>query len=232
MIAASALLVALLPALTPVRWAGSSSTTPLLHTRALSLRGGDVALQLNALSSLGALYSSAIVAKPIITKSITSAVTLALSDAAAQSISPPAAGRDTKRTVITALIGLLYFGPALHYYLNFVTWLVPGDGLLATLLKTLIGQLGFGPAITSIFFAAFLVSDFGIARGLAKWPAKLRQDLFVTWASELCFWPFVDLICFSIVPLQWIPLGYNFANFFWTIFLALQASRPVQEARA
>ena len=205
--------------------------TATTDTSSLVFRGG-AAVQLSALrtaaTSLGVAYSAALVAKPILTKSLTSAAIFALSDASAQRLESSGTGkRDGKRTLVTALIGLCYYGPALHFYLNWVTWLIPGDGLLSTLLKTLVGQLGFGPVVTCIFFGAFLISEFGLSAGLRRWPAKIKQDLFVTWASELCFWPFVDLICFSFVPLLWIPLGYNLANFFWTIFLAMQASKPI-----
>ena len=206
------------------------STQPPLGTLR-KIRGGATEHHMSSLgavaASAGAAYSMALVAKPLLTKAVTSAAIFGLSDTAAQALAPPAAGWDGKRTVVTMLIGLVYFGPALHYYLEFITWLIPGDGIRQTLLKTLAGQLGFGPAITCIFFGAFLIADNGLAEGLEKWPAKIRQDLLVTWASELCFWPFVDLVCYSFIPVMWIPLGYNAANFFWTIFLALQASRPV-----
>ena len=208
---------------------GAAHSPTLLQRRALSLRGGSVAPRMLAgLQSLGAAYAAALVTNPILTKSLTSAATFALSDVAAQRLEPGERKRDVRRTVVTALIGLLYFGPALHYYLEFVTWLVPGGGIRDTLLKTLVGQLGFGPAITMIFFGAFLVADHGLVAGLLRWPAKIRQDLFVTWMSELCFWPFVDVICYSFVAVRYIPLGYNLANFFWTIFLSLQAARAVE----
>ena len=199
----------------------SGRLTMQTGARTFRLRGGAKML------GPGTLYSGALSACPIITKSVTSCLLFALSDVVAQRISP-LGGFDGKRTWVTALIGLLYFGPALHFYLDFVTWLVPGEGLRATLLKTLVGQLGFGPAVTCVFFAAFLVADHGLAEGLTRWPAKVRQDLLVTWASELCFWPFVDIVCYTLVPLPLIPLGYNVANFFWTIFLSLQASRAVR----
>lgn len=185
-----------------------------------------------SLSSIGVAYATALAARPIITKSFTSAALFALSDIVAQSIAPPPRGRDNKRTFVTALIGLLYFGPVLHHYLEFVMWLIPGSGIWPTLQKTLLGQLGFGPALTCIFFGGFLVVDHGLADGLARWPAKVKQDLLVTWTSELCFWPFVDLICYGLIPVQWIPFGYNVANFFWTIFLSLQAARAVPDKLA
>ena len=67
----------------------------------------------------------------------------------------------------------------------------------------------------------------GCLGGLAKWPSKIKQDLLPTWASGLCYWPFVDLLVYSFLPIVWIPLAYNFASFVWTIYLSIQASRTV-----
>jgi len=194
----------------------------------LTLRGGAVGLGVPGatITLLGSAYSRSLTQMPIVTKSVTAAATFALSDVAAQRLQPPPDGFDGKRTLTTALIGLLYFGPSLHFYLDWVTELIPGSGVRSTLLKTLVGQLFFGPAVTCVFFGAFLVAGNGW-RGLQQWPSKVRRDLLVVWGSELCFWPFVDLLCYSFVPVRWIPLGYNFANFFWTIFLSLQAARKV-----
>ena len=209
------------------------AVAPMRRQVITTLRGGASLPRMDAglglVATLGAVYSNSLTTAPIVTQSLTAAGTFALSDAAAQAIAPPKEGRDAVRTITTALIGLLYFGPALHFYLRFVYSLFPGTGLRATLLKTLFGQLGFGPAVTCVFFAAFLVKDLGLAAGIAKLPSKIRQDLFVTWTSELCFWPFVDLICYSLVPVRWIPLGYNAANFLWTIYLSLQAAREVKK---
>lgn len=191
-----------------------------------SLRGGQAEMSL--LSAVGAAYEAQLRAQPVLTQSLTAAVTFALSDATAQVIDADEKGPDWKRTLVTAAVGLFYFGPALFYFLEFVTWLVPGAGLRSTLLKTLVGQLGFGPAGTSVFFGAFLIKDYGLVSGLRQLPAKIRQDLLVTWASELCYWPFVDIICYSFVPVRWIPLASNVANFLWTIYLSLQAARKVE----
>jgi protein Mpv17 len=117
--------------------------------------------------------------------------------------------------------------PPRSQWLEMITRVVPGFGVKATLIKTLMGQSMFGPTITSVFFAASLISTNGLASGLQLLPAKIRQDLLKTWAAGLGYWPFVDLICYSLVPVKWIPLGYNVASFFWTIFLSLQAARQV-----
>lgn len=215
----------------------------------LALRGGAAAA--SSLASLGAAYATALASAPVLTKSATASAVFALSDRAAQRIEGGA--RDAKRTLTSALVGLLYFGPALHWWLAMLTHYVPGRSIADTLVKTLLGQCLFGPTITCVFFAASLVSVQGLAAGLARLPGKVlsspaprlarssprlpppsprpppqvRQDLLVTWASGLCFWPFVDLLLYRLAPVAWIPLGYNVASFLWTIYLSLQASRSV-----
>ena len=178
------------------------------------------------LAALGTAYSAALASRPILTKSMTSGAIFAVSDVAAQKIG--AESSDIKRTLTSALVGLFYFGPALHYWLQMITSLIPGFGVKDTLCKTLLGQCFFGPTITCVFFAATLISNSGLFSGLSQLPTKIKQDLLVTWASGLGYWPFVDLICYSLVPVKWIPLGYNVASFFWTIFLSIQASRVVK----
>lgn len=196
---------------------------------ALALRGGAAQM---SLSGLGTAYVSCLAANPILTKSITSGAIFALSDAVGQTIAPAPEGRDLQRTLTSLLVGLLYFGPALHYWLWMITQLIPGGGVVPTLLKTLMGQALFGPTITCVFFGTALVSANGLLAGLRMWPDKIKQDLVRTWATGLCYWPFVDLGCYGLVlpflGTGWIPLSYNLASFFWTIFLSLQASRQVQ----
>ena len=76
------------------------------------------------------------------------------------------------------------------------------------LLKTFCGQLGFGTLLTCVFLASFLEKDVGVAASLAQQLRKIKQDLLRTRSSELCFWPFVDLICYSLVPVALIPRTY------------------------
>uniref|UniRef100_A0A7S3AMC6 Protein Mpv17 n=1 Tax=Haptolina ericina TaxID=156174 RepID=A0A7S3AMC6_9EUKA len=112
-----------------------------------------------------------------------------------------------------------------------ITRFFPGMGVRSTLLKTLMGQAFFGPTITCIFFGAALISTEGLFAGLKQWPAKIQQDLLKTWSAGLCYWPLVDLVCYGLVlpffGASWIPLSYNVASFFWTIFLSVQAARRV-----
>lgn len=222
------LLLALLDAssalvMRPFAAAGAARPTLIAPstTKALELRGGATTL---SLASLGSAYAASLAARPIITKSVTASAIFALSDISAQRITKDS---DWTRTVTSSLVGLFYFGPALHHWLNWITSIIPGFDVKSTLCKTLLGQSLFGPTITMVFFAASLVSTKGLFDGLARLPGKIKQDLLVTWASGLCYWPFVDLICYSFVPVKWIPLSYNVASFFWTIYLSTVAAKEL-----
>jgi protein Mpv17 len=78
------------------------------------------------LASLGSAYAASLAARPIITKSMTSAAIFGLSDVAAQKIG--GSFDDAKRTLTSILVGLFYFGPALHYWLQIITAVIPGFG--------------------------------------------------------------------------------------------------------
>ena len=110
----------------------------VLHRRGsvLELRGGA----LLGLEAAGHFYAASLSANPIITKSLTAGAIFTLSDCAGQTIAPSEGGRDLKRTLTSTLVGLLYFGPALHYWLEMISKVLPGFDVKSTLIKTLLGQ--------------------------------------------------------------------------------------------
>ena len=81
----------------------------------------------------------------------------------------------------------------------------------------------FGPSFTCIFFATILMQggDFS----LKNWGRKIKQDLPGAWIAGLGFWPIVDLLSYSVIPVKWIPLFVNVASFIWTIYLSLVANK-------
>ncbi|KAG5573420.1 hypothetical protein H5410_063186 [Solanum commersonii] len=101
-----------------------------------------------------AWYLGALEARPIITKSISSAVIYAASDVTSQMIMmSPSDSLDIIRTLRMASFGLLILGTAQHHWFNFVARVLPKRDTVSTLKKLSMGQLGFGPVINSIFFS-------------------------------------------------------------------------------
>jgi protein Mpv17 len=212
------------------------------------------------IQSAGNSYSSALSSYPIITKSLTAGVTFFLSDYAAQHIERPKKSKtesalsvsdskaskigktsatntvgstlwkyDWMRTLTSCLVGLFYFGPAAHYWYEWIFTVLPGTSLVSTLQKALLGQLLFGPSFTCIFFAAYLIQAKQFT--VKSWIQKIKKDLPGAWISGSAFWPLVDLISYSVVPVKFIPLFINLCSFVWTVYLSMVANRLSSEKK-
>ena len=178
------------------------------------------------LASLGAAYGASLEQRPIATKSVTACAIFALSDWLAQRLEKSeSSSKSTNwtRTVSSALVGLLYFGPAAHAWYDMIFKLLPGTSLVSTLQKATLGQLLFGPSFTCIFFATSLLQQGNFS--LKTWMTKIKEDLPGAWVAGLGFWPLVDLVSYSVIPKQCIPLFVNACSLVWTIYLSLVANR-------
>jgi len=188
---------------------------------------------ISALKCLGASYSKSVSARPILTKSLTACITFGLSDWTAQRIESSSSSQKQqqqkssttywKRTIVSAAVGFLYFGPAAHYWYEAIFNLLPSTSLASTIQKAILGQLIFGPVFTCVFFAASLLQDNVFT--LKDWFTKIRKDLPGAWIAGAGFWPVVDLISYGMIPIQFIPVFINFCSFVWTIYLSLVANR-------
>merc|ERR1712224_564000 len=121
------------------------------------------------------------------------------------------------------LVGLVFFGPAAHYWFKAILRMLPGSDLLSLLAKTALGQVLFGPYITIIFFAAALWCQRELSWAALK--RKTAADLLPTLIAGCGYWPIVDFLSFKYVSEAYMPLFPNSASFVWTVFLAFQAAR-------
>jgi protein Mpv17 len=180
----------------------------------------------NLFALIGRSYSTSLEARPILTKSCTAGLIFGLSDVLAQKIERSADVKvkmDWRRLLSTTLVGLLYFGPAAHYWYEWIFRLIPGTGLTSTLYKAFWGQLLFGPSFTCIFFAANLLQSGEFS--LKAWWNKICNDLPGACLAGVGYWPIVDLISYSVIPVKLIPLFVNMASLVWTVYLSLVANR-------
>lgn len=176
--------------------------------------------------SIGKFYSSQLDLRPITTKSWTAGLIFALSDYLAQWIEKSKEEErsfDTKRLVFATIIGAFYFAPAAHYWYETIFRILPGKGLLSTLQKALLGQVFFGPSFTCIFFASSLIQNGTFS--LANWGTKIRNDLPGAWLAGSAFWPLVDVISYTLIPVRLIPLFINICSLVWTIYLSIVANQ-------
>lgn len=198
-------------------------------TTAMASMVPDFKALMAAISGVGAWYSKSLERNPIIMKSCTAGFIFALSDLLAQKIEPPKDGGEKKsldlsRITGSLLVGLLYFGPAAHYWYEIIFQLLPGSGLGSTLQKAFWGQVIFGPSFTCIFFATSLLQTGTFS--LANWWRKIRNDLPGAWLAGIGYWPIVDLISYSVIPVKWIPLFINLCSLVWTVYLSMVSNKP------
>lgn len=179
-------------------------------------------------TNLGRVYTQQLDQRPILTKSYTAGLIFGLSDYIAQKIEQPSDAEespklDLTRLLASTLVGLLYFGPAAHYWYEMIFRLLPGTSLLSTMYKAFWGQVIFGPSFTCIFFATSLMQSGQFS--LRSWFQKIRSDLPGAWLAGVGFWPLVDVISYSLIPVKWIPLFINMCSLVWTVYLSIVANR-------
>ena len=189
--------------------------------------------------TLGKAYADSLAKRPIVTKSVTACAIFGISDYLAQRLeSKESSSKATEaanqlnwtRLLTSMVVGLCYFGPAAHAWYDMIFKLFPGTGLLSTLQKAAMGQMFFGPSFTCIFFASSLWQAGQFTLG--NWFRKIRKDLPGAWLAGVGFWPLVDLVSYSFVPVPYIPLFINMCSLVWTIYLSMIANRSSPAPRS
>jgi len=186
-----------------------SRPTPVPATTSAFAVSGLAAMG-NVLTTAGRVYTRHLDQYPIFTKSYTAGVVFALSDYIAQKLeknSEESKKMDKTRLLASTLVGFLYFGPAAHYWYEAIFALLPGSSLWSTLQKAALGQIIFGPSFTCIFFAVSLLQAGQFSLG--SWGRKIKSDLPGACLAGAGFWPLVDFVSYSVVPIKWIPLFIN-----------------------
>ncbi|KZV56211.1 hypothetical protein F511_13815 [Dorcoceras hygrometricum] len=110
----------------------------------------------SANSNMGLLgwYLGMLESRPILTKSISSAIIYAVADATSQMITMERHDAwNPVRTLRMAGFGLIFLGPSQHVWFNFMAKVVPKRDVISTFKKLAMGQLFYGPTINGIFFS-------------------------------------------------------------------------------
>lgn len=232
----------------------AKSSSPAAKSSTLSFVAVGLSQMTSKLSTYmarsGRFYSTCLESNPIITKSITAGIIFGLSDYLAQMIeqqqrdsdgqdgvsknsgkvsnvdgstSASSMSFDWTRMIASTLIGLCYFGPAAHYWYEWIFRIFPATTLVSTMVKAFWGQILFGPSFTCIFFAVSLLQSGDFTFG--GWFRKIRSDLPGAWLAGSGYWPIIDLISYSFVPVKLIPLFINMASLIWTVYLSIVANK-------
>lgn len=196
----------------------------------------DPSVLTGALITFGNFYSRSLESSPVLTKSVTAAVLFAMSDQMAQGLemrrnkSPDNNRRavtNKTRSMYSALVGLLYFGPMAHLWYGWVFTTFPGKTMISILQKAALGQFFFAPPLFCVFFGTALLQNGQFTFG--NWFQKIRQDLVKGWLGGIGFWPIVNYISYGYVPQKWIPLFINVMGLVFNIYVSLIANLKQQD---
>ncbi|KAI3805019.1 hypothetical protein L1987_27005 [Smallanthus sonchifolius] len=167
-------------------------------------------------------YLGMIKARPILTKSVTSALIYTAADLTSQTITRSSSEPyDLIRTCRMAGFGMVILGPSLHFWFNFVSRVLPKQDLATTFKKMLMGQTILGPIMNALFFSvnAGLQGESG-----KEIMARLKRDMLPTMINNAIYWPLCDFITFRFIPVHLQPLVNNSFAYVWTIYVTYMAS--------
>ncbi|XP_033512538.1 protein SYM1-like [Nicotiana tomentosiformis] len=169
-----------------------------------------------------AWYLGALESRPIITKSISSAIIYAVADVTSQMvIMSPSDSLDIVRTLRMAGFGLIILGTTQHLWFNYMGRVLPKRDVVSTLKKLLIGQFAYGPLINSAFFSfnAALQGENG-----EEIAVRLKRDLLPTMIKGLMHWPVCDFLTYKVIPVHLQSLINSSFSYAWTIYLTYVTS--------
>ena len=206
-------------------------------------------------------YQKALVAKPALTKALTSGVLMGLSDVFTQSLeraflaSTNEADGDTpinsqttvqeihgQKTVKTnnwmrtwqiMCTGMFWSGPSAHCWYSFLEQImqnlivpvVGSNAVVGVVLRLLLDSIIFSPLTIAGFFTMNSLIQAGPSRAnLNKVVSVIHEKLATKWRKAVLaawsFWPVVNIVNFSMVPLNYRVLYANIMALLWTGYLS------------
>lgn len=131
---------------------------------------------------------------------------------------------DIARLARFALFGLLFTGPAGHFWNVALENLVQLPGVRGVLTKVAFDQVFFSPIATAIFFAVMKVAE---GYNLQDTRDFLKNNLGGTIVSSWRLWPLANVVNFSCVPPSHRVVFTSAVSVVWISFMSLVANRTV-----
>ncbi|EGU89103.1 protein SYM1 [Fusarium oxysporum f. sp. raphani 54005] len=163
-------------------------------------------------------YNARLAARPLLTQSVTTAFLFATGDVTAQQLveKKGVEKHDLVRTGRMALYGGFVFGPVATTWFAFLARRVnvPGNKKAEVLTRVACDQLGFAPVMIGVFLSSMATMEGKSAQeriDKAWWPA-----LKANWM----LWPAVQVINFSLIPLQYRLFFANIIAIGWNSYLS------------
>lgn len=179
-------------------------------------------------------YANAIKTRPILTNTISGAITAALGDIGAQYIEKNNAHTDEmsnswkykpERTITNAIFGMTFAGAPIVYWYRYINRLFPGDSFRSAVSKVILNQLTWAPMINVCYFTyvtTILHSQRPVSEISDQVGEKLSKSLLPTIILSAKIWPILQMINFYYIPAQYRVIYVNIGGAVWNIYLAYE----------
>lgn len=128
---------------------------------------------------------------------------------------------NTERSAVMIATALLVSGPYGFTQMRIIDHFLPGRSAKDILKKVAINGLQAPVAISMAFASISLFSG----KSISEAKIKISNDLGRTWMSGACYWPFVSMLTFRFVPIDFRPMSNSVAGSMWNIYLSMMAHK-------
>lgn len=168
-----------------------------------------------ALRALARSYDEALVARPLLTKSVSSGILVSASDACTQALGPST--YDPSRTAVIGVgYGALWFAPVMHGVTTMWARVLPSTALPTVAFKT-----GVDMAVAFPINISACIGIQALSRDAsADVVGAVRTNLWPALQAGWSVWPFITASIYSgVVPLRYRVLAMNTCSFAWNVWL-------------
>ena len=175
-------------------------------------------------------YNRALLESPYKTKMATAGFAFFVADVICQRFIEHKKGNDysINRTLRQSFVGTFVSGPSLHVG---HTMIIPNiTKYFATRPAKVLVSMLISETMFNLYFACTLLFCFEFIRTMSV-DSSLKEVELKVWSAfwnSMKFWPFVNIVSFSVVPVHFRPLFINFFSIIWQTYLSyVSNNKPV-----
>ncbi|KAG6453645.1 hypothetical protein O3G_MSEX008252 [Manduca sexta] len=170
------------------------------------------------------LYQKALNRRPYLIQAIQAGTLMGAGDITSQTLFEDNSFKhvDYKRSLKFASIGFFIGGPTLRMWYGVLNRHVGSQGKIVAVKKVLVDQLLFAPS-----FLGMILVCAGTMQGKTwdKVKSDVQANYFDVLQTNYYIWPWVQLVNFYFVPLQYQVLLVQTVALFWNTYLAWKTNR-------
>ena len=180
--------------------------------RLFSENKGESIRNVQKLTFYGRCYKNS----PTLTSAFTGCILLALGDTARQQIVEKKGRQHTFReTVKMGTLGFIWVGPLINTWYMILERRVKARGVRGTLIKIACDQILFAP------FVIFSIVNFlRTPSSKEEFKQVMTTEYLTVLKTNYFFWPFVQFITFSVIPLSLRVVWVNGVSVGWNTFIS------------